>query len=101
LLAKTGARHALEIAETLNLTKQQLYPCLKKLQNQGILYATIERPAKFYALSIEKVLEMLANSKIDEARNLQKNKDQLLAYWQATIEHDKYRTDNHDSPRRR
>ncbi len=90
LLEKTGAHQASEIADLLNLTEKQLHPCLKNLQGQGVLYATSEMPTKFYALPFEKVLEMLAHSRIDEAQNIRKNKNKLVLYWQRMIESDDY-----------
>ena len=58
----------------MKLKKQQLYPCLENLQKKGIIYSTLECPAVFYALQFEKVLDMVAARKIQEAEEAQKNK---------------------------
>ena len=84
-LAKKGPHKAQEICNELHVRKQQVYPCLENLQNKGLIYATLEHPATFYALSLEKVLDMYARSKVDEAKNAQRKKAELLKLWQSLI----------------
>lgn len=84
-LAKTGPQKAKGIGKNLNISKQRLYPCLKNLQKKELVYATLEFPATFYALSLEKVLELYARLKVNEAENARKNKAELLKLWQSLI----------------
>ena len=56
LLAKKGSTKAKDIISYLKSSKQQVYPALKHLQNKGIVYATLEYPAKFSAIPFEKTL---------------------------------------------
>jgi sugar-specific transcriptional regulator TrmB len=70
------------------MTKQQLYPCLENLQKKSMVYATLEHPALFYALPFEKVLDMFANLKIDEAEEAQKQKEELLSTWRSITKKD-------------
>jgi HTH-type transcriptional regulator, sugar sensing transcriptional regulator len=82
-LSKKGDHRARDICTELHLNKQQVYPLLKNLQNKGLIYATFEHPAIFYAISFEKVLDMIAKSKIEEAKNAQKDKNLLFKIWQS------------------
>jgi sugar-specific transcriptional regulator TrmB len=69
----------------LDLTKQQLYPSLKKLKNKGIINATSSRPAIFTALPVEKVVDLLADSKIKDAENTRQKKKEILQVWQSML----------------
>jgi sugar-specific transcriptional regulator TrmB len=82
-LAKKGPQKARDICTELKLTKQQLYPCLENLQKKGMVYATLEHPALFYALPFEKVLDMFVDLKIDEAEEVQEHKTEILSSWQS------------------
>jgi HTH-type transcriptional regulator, sugar sensing transcriptional regulator len=80
-LAKKGTKKANAICNALKLTKQQLYPSLKRLQRKGIVTSTFEHPAMFQVLSFEKVLDLFIKAKIEETRSLQQSKAQILADW--------------------
>jgi sugar-specific transcriptional regulator TrmB len=81
-LAKKGAQKGRDIRKALKITKQQLYPGLRNLQNKGILSSTIEHPARFSALSFEKVLDLFIRAKVEETQRLQQSKDEILSKWQ-------------------
>ena len=81
-LAKKGVQKASEIGKAAKLTKQQLYPSLKRLQNKGIVSSTIEHPARFSAMPFEKVLDLFIQAKIEETRSLQQSKSEILSNWQ-------------------
>jgi sugar-specific transcriptional regulator TrmB len=81
-LAKKGMNKASNIGQALKLTKQQLYPSLKRLQSKGIVTLTLEHPARFGVLSFEKVLDLFIKAKIEETRSLQRSKTQILSDWQ-------------------
>jgi sugar-specific transcriptional regulator TrmB len=85
-LAKKGPSKARTLYTELKLTKQQLYPCLQSLQKKGMIYAKLERPAVFYALPFEKVLDLFTGRKINEAEEAQKRKAEILNGWHSTIE---------------
>jgi len=57
--------------------------CLENLQKKGLVYATLEHSARFYALPFEKVLDMFVNLKIDEAEEVQEHKTEILSSWQS------------------
>jgi sugar-specific transcriptional regulator TrmB len=85
-LAKKGPHCHGEIGKTLQISKEQIYRSLKRLKGLEAVYATLEKPATFYALPFEQVLDMFASSKINEAKNTQQNKDRLLVKWQSIID---------------
>lgn len=82
-LAKRGPRKASEITIALKMTKQQLYIVLRKLQNKVIVNATMDRPAKFSAVPLKKVLDLIAKTKIEEAKIIETNKGKLLSDWES------------------
>ena len=89
-LAKKGMRKAIEIRKATKLTKQQLYPSLKRLQSKGIVSSTIEHPARFSAMPFQRVLDFLIKAKIEETKRLQQSKAEILSNWQnLKIEDDK------------
>ncbi len=83
-LAKKGPLKARDICAEMTLTKQQVYPCLKNLQKRGVVHASSERPALFYAVPFESVLTMLATQKINEAQEAGKYKVDIQPTWQET-----------------
>ena len=82
-LAKTGPQKARDITTTLKMYKQQLYRSLKSLRAKGMVNATFEHPARFYAVSLEKVLDLFVRAKMEEAQSIQRNKQELLSIWQS------------------
>jgi sugar-specific transcriptional regulator TrmB len=82
-LAKKGNKKAIDICNALRLTKQQLYPSLKRLQGKGIVTSTLEHPAMFQVLSFEEVLDLFIKTKIEETRSLQQSKAQILSDWES------------------
>ncbi len=85
LLAKEGPQPGRHIAESLALYKQQLYRSLKRLQKKGAISNSLERPAYFSAVSLEKVLDFLIKSKREQALALQESREELLSGWRKVI----------------
>jgi len=82
-LAKKGPKKGRELANALQVTKQQLYPSLKNLKNRGIVTASLERPALFSAVAFEQVLELLIEIKVEQAKVIKETKKELLGSWQS------------------
>ena len=82
-LAKKGPKNGREVANALRISKQQLYPSLKKLKNKGIISASLDRPALFSALAFEKVLELFITIKVDQAKTIKETKKELLKSWRS------------------
>ncbi len=85
LLCREGSQKGSSIAEALKLYKQQLYRSLKRLQKKGVVNASLERPARFSAMSLEKVIDFLIETKKEQALALQESKKELLSKWQSMI----------------
>jgi len=85
LLTKNGSQKARNIAKTLKTQRRQVYRSLQNLQTKGIVNASTERPAQFSAVSFEKVLDELIKSNREEAKRIEKNKNELLTKWQTLI----------------
>ena len=88
LLAREGPQTGRNIAEVLNLYKQQLHRSLKNLQYKGCVKPDCERPSKFSAVAIEVVVDMLADESLDEAENMEENRQRILSSWQAMMKKD-------------
>jgi sugar-specific transcriptional regulator TrmB len=86
-LAKKGPKRGKALVNSLKITKQQLYPSLKKLQEKGIVNSTHERPAIFSAVSVEKVLDALIKIKIEETQRMIQNKEDLVSSWRSMRPH--------------
>jgi sugar-specific transcriptional regulator TrmB len=82
-LEKNGLTKAKDVKTKLRVSKQRLYPTIKNLQRKGVVNATLERPARFSAVPLDKVLDLLAKTKIEEAHRVQQNKAELLRDWQS------------------
>jgi sugar-specific transcriptional regulator TrmB len=82
-IAINGPMTAKNLIEELKINKQQLYPILKKLRNQGIIKMTDVRPFVISALPFEVVLQMLIDRKFDESKEILENKEELLSCWKA------------------
>ena len=84
-LASRGPQKAGNIAETLRMPRRQVYRCLRRLRIKGIVKANVERSVFFSALSLEKILDFSAKAKLDEARNVEKDKEKLLSIWHSMV----------------
>jgi len=84
-LAKRGPQRAKDVAGLLRISKQQLYPSLKRLQSKGLVNSTLEHPARFSAVTFEKALDLFAKAKIEEVKSIRQEKDRLLSDWQSVV----------------
>jgi sugar-specific transcriptional regulator TrmB len=83
-LAKKGPKKGRELANALQVTKQQLYPSLKNLKNKGIVTASLgRRPALFSAVAFEQVVELLISIKVEQAKAIKETKKELLDSWRS------------------
>lgn len=88
LLAKEGPQTGRNIAEALNLYKQQVYRSLRSLQCKGCVKATKERPSKFSVVAIQEVIDSLVDVRLEEAQHMEENRQRILSSWQALIKKD-------------
>ena len=73
-LSKKGPKRVRELAEALQLTRRQLYLCLKKLKNKSLVTASPERPRVYSAVAFEEVLDLLIRFKMEQAEALKTKK---------------------------
>jgi len=85
-IAQAGPVKGRDIAEKLKLYKKLVYRSLKRLQAKGMVNTTFERPARFSAVSLEKILGFFMKAKTEQAKNLQSNREKLLSSWRSMIE---------------
>jgi sugar-specific transcriptional regulator TrmB len=84
-LATKAPQNAKDIANALKMKNQQLYLCLRKLQNKGIINCTSEYPKLFSAVPIEEALNSFINANLKEAQNMEENKKKILSFWRAMM----------------
>jgi len=84
-LAQNISQKARDIAEALGIYKRQLYRSLKNLQQKGMVSASQERPARFFAVSFDKILDQFINANREEAKHIEQNREQILLIWQSKI----------------
>ena len=82
-LAKRGPQKARDTAKHLEIPKPTVYLIIKKLQKKGIVTSTLERPARFNAVPFEEVLDLFVKAKMEEAQQIQQNRDRILSDWQS------------------
>ena len=80
-LAKKGLQKASDVCKALKLTKQQLYPSIKRLQSKGIVSSTMQHPARFSVMPFEKVLDQFIKAKIEDTQRLKQSKAEILSNW--------------------
>jgi sugar-specific transcriptional regulator TrmB len=82
-LATKGPQKARDIAAALKLGKKQLHSCLRHLHDCGLVHPCFQRSPEFYAVSFEKALDLLAQTRIRSACALEKNREALLSKWKS------------------
>ena len=78
-LAKKGTSKASDICRVFRITKQQFYPSIKQLQGRGTVTSTMEHPARFNAMSFEKVLDSFIKEMMQEVQQLQQSRSDILS----------------------
>ncbi len=81
--AKKGPQKAGDLVKCLKIPKQSIYFIIRNLESDGIVTSTVERPARFSAVPFEKVLDLFVNGKLEEAKRIQRNRDEILLDWKS------------------
>jgi sugar-specific transcriptional regulator TrmB len=84
-LAKEGSHTMGEIALGLNLPEEKVDRSLKELQSVSIVKASIEYPLEFVAMPFEEVIDLFIEVKKEQAKTMQKSREELLSSWKKTI----------------
>ncbi len=80
-VAKSGVHKAGDISKRLKINKAQVYHALKGLEKKGLVELTLEIPTRFIAVPFEKVIDLIIESKMEEAYSYQNQKSYLLDQW--------------------
>ena len=81
-LAKNGPRTARDLEVALKMPKWQVYKSLRNLREKRTITSILQRRALFFALSFEKVIDLAAKARIEEAQREQASTDQVMLYWE-------------------
>ena len=84
-LAQNYPQKARDIAEALETYKRQLYRSLRNLQRKGMVSASQERPARFSAVSFDKVLDQFSKANREEANSIEENREKILSVWHSMM----------------
>jgi sugar-specific transcriptional regulator TrmB len=84
-LAKAGPRSSSDLAESLNLTTQQLHIVLRSLKDKGAVKFNRRKAILFYALKFEELLNFFVKSNISQAQIIQETKQDLIASWKEML----------------
>ena len=80
-LARSGAERAQNIAEALSVHRTETYKILRRLEKQGLVSCTLERPMKFVAVPFEKALSNLIENRRQRLKALERRKEELIELW--------------------
>ena len=80
-IAKLGPLSNEEIANHLGIRLEQLDPILQKLTKKGVITSTLRNQPVYSALSFEELLDEYIKSEINQAEEITKNHQQLIATW--------------------
>jgi sugar-specific transcriptional regulator TrmB len=89
-LAKTGSQKGKDLVEGLEIKKQQLYPILKSLQKEGIIFCSCKRPKVYKALTFDQLLDRHVKTNVGQAQNVLRNKQELLKVWRKMTENNNF-----------
>lgn len=80
-LSKIGPQKASKIANSVGISRVQLYSILKVLQEKGMAESTFEYPAQYSAVPFTKVFDMFLKRKEEEVHLLNKKKNSIIKEW--------------------
>ena len=72
---------ASEIAKNTEIPRTRLYLVLENLQTKGLVFSTLERPAKFKALPLDRAVDFLIESYKHKLGSLEKAKESISHDW--------------------
>jgi len=84
-LTKEGPHRMEKIALALNLPENKVDRSLKELQSISIVKASIEYPLEFVAMPFEEVIDLFIEVKKEQAKTMEKSREELLSNWKKTI----------------
>jgi len=70
---------ASEIGKRLGLSRMDAYNSLKKLQEKGLVKATLDKPIRFFGMTINEVFSQIIRTKEMDLRRMNENLDSLTS----------------------
>ena len=80
-LSKRKTMKAGDLSRQVRLHKAQVYRILKNLGEKGLVDSTLEVPARFTAVPLERYLNLSIKARIEDAKYLDQYKDEMLSRW--------------------
>jgi len=80
-LSKRKTMKAGDLSRQVSLHKAQVYRILDSLEEKGLVDSTLEVPARFTAVPLEKYLNLSIKARMEDARYLDRYKDEMLSRW--------------------
>ncbi len=80
-LVLNGPQRVSAITAALGINRQQIYLALRKMEKRKIIFGSPNFPTIFSALSFDKVLDLLAQTNLHEAKRIEQKKMQILRVW--------------------
>jgi len=80
-LARFGTQKALTITKSLDIHRTEVYKILDNLESQGLVSRILERPLRFKATPLRKVLNNFIESRRRTVQQLENNRDTVLNIW--------------------
>tara|TARA_B100000927_G_scaffold154291_1_gene124331 strand:- start:3241 stop:4584 length:1344 start_codon:yes stop_codon:yes gene_type:complete len=76
-MASQPPAKASEIGKRLGLSRMDAYNSLKKLQEKGLVKATLDKPIRFFGMTIKEVFKQIIRTKEMDLRRINENLDSL------------------------
>ena len=80
-LARYGSQKVQQIAENIGIHRTEAYKILSSLETQGLTTRILDKPMRFSALPLERVLENLIDERRKRITQLELRKRELLGMW--------------------
>ena len=80
-LSKNGPKKALEISREEGIPRTETYHLLSTLESKGIVTSSIQRPTRFFAVTIEKAIESIINNQQKKIEELKILKQDMIDLW--------------------
>jgi sugar-specific transcriptional regulator TrmB len=82
-LARCGSQKVQQISENIGIHRTEAYKILRSLEAKGLIARILEKPMKFAALPLERVLENLIEERRGRIIQLEQRKKELLEMWRS------------------
>jgi sugar-specific transcriptional regulator TrmB len=80
-LSKNGPKKAIEISREVEIPRTETYHLLSTLEDKGIISGSIQRPTRFFAVTIEKAIESIIINQQKKIEELKILKQDMIDLW--------------------